>query len=350
MEKTLTISEVSRRYGVSARMLRYYEKAGLFTSKSREGYAYRTYDGEAVGRLEKVLLLRKLDLSLREIKALLSGSPPVGKAVLGYRMGAMAAELSRLEKARCLLAGLFEKGMEILPDLQEELSALPSPGSLLKETVGSGGEARVLLLPPFRAAAFHVVGPEPEERAGAIASEFVQKSGLYAAKPAARMFGFNHPNPGVERSIHPTHSAAASGKLAHLLTVGHQMDDVAVGPHSPFMLLPVYGGKLLFIGDILHACTFMHGIEEIVHPPFLRRVQQAFVVNGEERLYWGNDNFGWGAEFQRIADILEEPDMKRGQLLAAPSYLIDSRALLAAGLARMRAEPYYFVTDISRWI
>ena len=156
--------------------------------------------------------------------------------------------------------------------------------------------------------------------------------------------------PGVERSIHPTHSAAASGKLAHLLTVGHQMDDVAVGPHSPFMLLPVYGGKLLFIGDILHACTFMHGIEEIVHPPFLRRVQQAFVVNGEERLYWGNDNFGWGAEFQRIADILEEPDMKRGQLLAAPSYLIDSRALLAAGLARMRAEPYYFVTDISRWI
>ena len=75
-----------------------------------------------------------------------------------------------------------------------------------------------------------------------------------------------------------------------------------------------------------------------------------FVVNSEERLYWGNDNFGWGAEFQRIADILEEPDMKRGQLLAAPSYLIDSRALLAAGLARMRAEPYYFVTDISRWI
>lgn len=197
MEKTLTISEVSRRYGVSARMLRYYEKAGLFTSKSREGYAYRTYDGEAVGRLEKVLLLRKLDLSLREIKALLSGSPPVGKAVLGYRMGAMAAKLSRLEKARCLLAGLFEKGMEILPDLQEELSVLPSPGSLLKETVGSGGEARVLLLPPFRVAAFHVVGPEPEERAGAIASEFVQKSGLYAAKPDARMFGFNHPNPGV---------------------------------------------------------------------------------------------------------------------------------------------------------
>lgn len=156
--------------------------------------------------------------------------------------------------------------------------------------------------------------------------------------------------PGVERSIHPTHSAAAKGKLAHTLTVGHRMDEAAVGPHSPFMLLPVYSGKLLFIGEILHACTFMHGIEEIVRPPFLRRVQHNFIVDGEERTYSGNDDFGWGAEFQRIADILEEPDIRRGQLLAAPSYLIDSRALLAAGLARMRAEPYYFVTDISRWI
>lgn len=158
--------------------------------------------------------------------------------------------------------------------------------------------------------------------------------------------------PGVERSEHPTHSVCAWGRLAHRLTVGHAMDDTAVGPHSPFMLLPVVGGKLLFIGEVLHACTFMHGIEDIVQPPFIKKLagQSVYTVNGQERLYGRSDDFGWGSEFQRIGDILEEPDIKRGKLLAADSTLIDSRALLASALAEMRSNPYAFVTDISKWI
>ncbi len=158
-------------------------------------------------------------------------------------------------------------------------------------------------------------------------------------------------SPGVERSVHPTHSVCAKGKLAHALTVGHAMDSVAVGPHSPFMLLPLYRGKLLFIGDILHACTFMHGIETIVRPPYLCRCNEAeYVVNGKKRRYSGFDDFGWGSEFQRIEDILEEPDLRKGKLLSANAYLIDTRALLAAALLKMSAEPYAFITDISKWI
>ena len=156
--------------------------------------------------------------------------------------------------------------------------------------------------------------------------------------------------PGVLRSAHPTHSVCARGRLAHTLTVGHVMDDTAVGPHSPFMLLPVYGGKLLFIGDVLHACTMMHGVEDIVAPPYIRRVKARFTVNGQEREYTMNDDYGWGAEFQRIGDLLEEPDIRRGPLGGGQATLIDARALLAAALMRMRAEPYAFVTDISRWI
>lgn len=156
--------------------------------------------------------------------------------------------------------------------------------------------------------------------------------------------------PGVERSVHPTHSVCAWGKLAHTLTVAHAMDDAAVGPHSPFMLLPTYGGKLLFIGDVLHACTMMHGVEDIVMPPYLRRVRMTYTVNGQEREYAMNDDYGWGAEFQRIGDLLEEPDIRRDKLGEGPATLIDARALLAAALMRMRAEPYAFVTDISRWI
>lgn len=157
--------------------------------------------------------------------------------------------------------------------------------------------------------------------------------------------------PGVERSVHPTHSVCAKGKLAHRLTVGHFMDDTAVGPHSPFMLLPLFGGKLLFIGDILHSCTFMHGIEDIVKPPYIRPAPSpVYIVNGQRREYVGGDDYGWGSEFQRIEHILEYPDIRKGKLLAADAYLIDTRALFAAAVAKMRAEPYAFVTDISPYI
>ena len=75
-----------------------------------------------------------------------------------------------------------------------------------------------------------------------------------------------------------------------------------------------------------------------------------YSVDGEKRRYRGGDDFGWGQEFQRIGDILEEPDIRRGKVLEADCTLIDARALLAAALMKMRAEPYSFVTDISPWI
>ncbi len=157
--------------------------------------------------------------------------------------------------------------------------------------------------------------------------------------------------PDVLRSVNPTHSVCARGRLAHTMTAGHIMDDTAVGPHSPFMLLPKFKGKLLFIGDILNSCTFMHGIENIVKPPYLRKTSDTeYTVNGIARTYKGYDDFGWGSEFQRIERILEEPDIRKGKLGEANAYLIDTRALLASALNKMCAEPYAFVTDISAWI
>ena len=50
MENMLTVTDVSRRLGLSTRMLRYYEEQGLIESGRLEGYAYRVYDEEAVCR------------------------------------------------------------------------------------------------------------------------------------------------------------------------------------------------------------------------------------------------------------------------------------------------------------
>lgn len=56
---------------------------------------------------------------------------------------------------------------------------------------------RIIKLPPFTAASYHCIGQEPEGKAGDVVSEFIQNSRLYELKPDSRMFGFNHPCPGV---------------------------------------------------------------------------------------------------------------------------------------------------------
>lgn len=56
---------------------------------------------------------------------------------------------------------------------------------------------RILRLPPCTVASYHYIGENPEEAVGDVVTKFVQESGLYEKKPDARMFGFNHPNPGV---------------------------------------------------------------------------------------------------------------------------------------------------------
>ncbi len=68
MTGLLKIREVSTRYDISARALRYYEEMGLIKSTRSADYAYRLYDQQAVKRLEQILILRKLNISIKDIQ------------------------------------------------------------------------------------------------------------------------------------------------------------------------------------------------------------------------------------------------------------------------------------------
>ena len=67
-----TVTEISGKYGISTRMLRYYEQTGLITSQRKEGYSYRVYDEPAVKRLQQVIILRKLQIPVKQIRAILN--------------------------------------------------------------------------------------------------------------------------------------------------------------------------------------------------------------------------------------------------------------------------------------
>ncbi len=72
MREMLKIRDVAVRYDITARTLRYYEDVGLIASVRSYDYAYRLYDEDAIKRLEQILILRKLDISVKDIVRIFS--------------------------------------------------------------------------------------------------------------------------------------------------------------------------------------------------------------------------------------------------------------------------------------
>jgi len=196
-------------------MLRYYEKEGLIRCRYRPGYAYRMYDETAVKRVRQILFLRRLRFSLKQIGAILgcadSGDPSGILAVLCQQLSGIEENIASLRAVRDILLRMARLGgqnpMALLEDeaVQRMADTIPPSENLLKEChkpMEKAENVRILMLPPFTAAAYHYVGAEPEEKVGAVMSEFVQNSGLYEIKPDARLFGFNHPSPSGPESVY----------------------------------------------------------------------------------------------------------------------------------------------------
>ena len=68
----LTSKEMEQRSGVPRANIRYYEAEGLLTP-ARSGNGYRDYSEEDLRTLEKIKLLRRLGVSIEELRALRSG-------------------------------------------------------------------------------------------------------------------------------------------------------------------------------------------------------------------------------------------------------------------------------------
>ena len=95
------IRDVSVQYGISARALKYYEEMGLISSTRCDDYAYRLYDDAALQRLEQILILRKLNISIKDIQRIFntSGSELVLE-VLGKKIDAIDEEVALLHELK----------------------------------------------------------------------------------------------------------------------------------------------------------------------------------------------------------------------------------------------------------
>lgn len=108
----MLIGELSRRTGVSARLLRYYEAQGLLAA-GRGPNGYRAYDADAVRTVRQVRALLTAGLStevIREVLPCARGEQPGFdwcadlRALLDRELAAMDERIDDLQRSRGRLA------------------------------------------------------------------------------------------------------------------------------------------------------------------------------------------------------------------------------------------------------
>jgi len=71
MNDRMRIGDLTQRAEVTARTVRYYESIGLLPPGEREGHSQHYYTEETLARLRKIDQLKKLGLSLDEIRGVI---------------------------------------------------------------------------------------------------------------------------------------------------------------------------------------------------------------------------------------------------------------------------------------
>ncbi|HZP84436.1 MAG TPA: AAC(3) family N-acetyltransferase [Chthonomonadaceae bacterium] len=154
--------------------------------------------------------------------------------------------------------------------------------------------------------------------------------------------------PGTRRSLHPTHSVCAVGSQAQAMLENHGQDTTPCGKNSPFNQLIERGGKILMIGCGLRPNTTMHAIEEYVCPPYLFGAEREYTITDQDgrtfQKTYRTHGFGdYRQRYDRAAGLLNETELRTGQVGNATCHLIAARALHRVAVAKMQEDPFYFV-------
>jgi len=78
----MQIKEVEMLTGMTRANIRFYEKQGLLNRTNRNEYNYRDYTEEDVRQLQRIKLLRMLEVSMDDIKEIKDDIPRMEKIIL----------------------------------------------------------------------------------------------------------------------------------------------------------------------------------------------------------------------------------------------------------------------------
>lgn len=140
--------------------------------------------------------------------------------------------------------------------------------------------------------------------------------------------------PGVRRSLHPTHSLAAWGRLREVIVEGHELCTTPGPPGSPFHRIDQHGGQILFLGAGLQVNTMLHCCEEWAPRPesLEAKTEHLEVVDYCGRaiaVALNRHRDGTSRHYGKIEPLLQQWGcMRVGRIGQATCRLVDSRLMV----------------------
>ena len=213
-----TISQVSKAYDISSRMLRYYEQAGLIKSIRNESNSYRYYDESALKCVQQITILRKLQIPVKQICVIMN-NPNTTQVIEIFKdnISEVDSEITALSTIKLIL-DKFVRELEKIADLHLNLdflgenSVLEMAGLLsfvqknVKDRISMNDldkasdvlnklkEVRVVYLPPMTVASAFFSEDNSYEKAWEAADRFIKETNLFEIKPDLRIFRHERSN------------------------------------------------------------------------------------------------------------------------------------------------------------
>lgn len=106
----MKINELEKKLNISRANIRFYEKEGLLNPERKDN-GYREYDENEISILKKIIIYRKLGISIPNIKDIFNGTLTLGDAI-NNSMSSINSELTELAVSAKLCKDLKAKGVE----------------------------------------------------------------------------------------------------------------------------------------------------------------------------------------------------------------------------------------------
>jgi len=151
----MKVGELAKQTGVSVRALRYYEEIGLLAPPARSEAGYRLYTAADVARLQQIMSLRQLGLSLEQIRDCLNRSDSSPLRVIEMHLAGVREQIAlhhalrdRLEAIAVVLRRAAEPSVTELLRTMEVMNRMekyytPEQREWLKERRQAVGEERI---------------------------------------------------------------------------------------------------------------------------------------------------------------------------------------------------------------
>lgn len=211
MKKIYKIGEISKMYKISTRTIRYYEEVGLLKREEKKDTKYRYYNLEQLKKLKTILILRKLNISIKEIKEIFE-SKRISKVIdiLENNLISIKNEINSLNTTKKFienLLGFFKsrqynyiEGINLIDfEYKKFLSQKRGDFMNLNDEYKFGeNTVKIVQLNPAKIAYYRAISKTPESDAWNVMKQWVKKHQLHLS-PFIRYFGFDNPSPSIEK-------------------------------------------------------------------------------------------------------------------------------------------------------